>query len=159
LVNAAVAIGNPALCFALWQQATIEIMRRNLSYYCLLAPRTYFCSSRTSRSWWITHLTQHHRRGCNTAPFFSFLQKMSVLSEKQENQVGLWMYFVSLRDPCFVCNRCVSCTNPTSCFAWGDNCRGAFFQILISEEPEEGMENLLTCEIPEKHKKVLEEQG
>ena len=24
------------------------------------------CSSRTSRSWWITRLTQHHRRGCNT---------------------------------------------------------------------------------------------
>jgi len=23
--------------FALWQQATIEIMRRNLSYYCLLS--------------------------------------------------------------------------------------------------------------------------
>ena len=26
----------------------------------------YFCSSRTSRSWWITQSTQHHRRGCNT---------------------------------------------------------------------------------------------
>ena len=25
-----------------------------------------FCSSRTSRSWWITQSTQHHRRGCNT---------------------------------------------------------------------------------------------
>ena len=25
------------------------------------------CSSRTSRSWWITHSTQHHRRGCNTS--------------------------------------------------------------------------------------------
>jgi len=24
------------------------------------------CSSRTSRSWWITQSTQHHRRGCNT---------------------------------------------------------------------------------------------
>ena len=23
------------------------------------------CSSGTSRSWWITHLTQHHRRSCN----------------------------------------------------------------------------------------------
>ena len=31
------------------------------------------CSSRTSRSWWITHLTQHHRRGCNNIP--SFLQR------------------------------------------------------------------------------------
>ena len=26
----------------------------------------YFCSSRTSRSRWITQSTQHHRRGCNT---------------------------------------------------------------------------------------------
>jgi len=25
-----------AQCFAPWQQATIKIMRRNLSYYCLL---------------------------------------------------------------------------------------------------------------------------
>jgi len=30
-----------AQSFALWQQATITIMRRNLSYYCLLAPRVY----------------------------------------------------------------------------------------------------------------------
>jgi len=30
-----------AQSFALWQQATIEIMHRNLSYYCLLAPRIY----------------------------------------------------------------------------------------------------------------------
>ena len=30
-----------AQSFAPWQQATIEIMRRNLSYYCLLAPRIY----------------------------------------------------------------------------------------------------------------------
>jgi len=27
---------------------------------------TYFCSSRTSRSWWITQSTQHHWRGCNS---------------------------------------------------------------------------------------------
>jgi len=31
---------------------------------------TYFCSSRTSRSWWITQSTQHHRRGCNNIPSF-----------------------------------------------------------------------------------------
>jgi len=30
-----------ALSFTLWHQATIEIMRRNLSYYCLFAPRIY----------------------------------------------------------------------------------------------------------------------
>ena len=39
---------------------------RNLSYYCLLALHIWCCySSRTSRSWWITQSTQHHRRGCN----------------------------------------------------------------------------------------------
>ena len=27
----------------------------------------YFCSSRTSRSWWIIQSTQHRRRGCNTS--------------------------------------------------------------------------------------------
>jgi len=42
-----------------------SIMRRNLSYYCLFVPHTCCCSSRTSRSWWITHSTQRHRRGCN----------------------------------------------------------------------------------------------
>jgi len=30
-----------AQSFAPWQQATIEIMRRDLPYYCLLAPRIY----------------------------------------------------------------------------------------------------------------------
>jgi len=35
----------------------------------LLVRATYicFCSSRTSRSWWITQSMQHHRRGCNTS--------------------------------------------------------------------------------------------
>jgi len=40
-------------------------------YHCLFAPHVYGCCfSRTSRSWWITHSTQHHRRGCNNIPFF-----------------------------------------------------------------------------------------
>jgi len=40
---------------------------RNLSYYCLLVLHIWRCySSRTSRTWWITQSTQHHRRGCNT---------------------------------------------------------------------------------------------
>jgi len=36
----------------------------------LLVRATYVwcCSSRTSRLWWITHSTQHHRRGCNISP-------------------------------------------------------------------------------------------
>ena len=39
-------------------------------FYCLFATRRSMvllnCSSRTSRSWWITQSTQHHRRGCNS---------------------------------------------------------------------------------------------
>jgi len=27
----------------------------------------YCCSSRISCSWWITHSTQHHWRGCNSS--------------------------------------------------------------------------------------------
>jgi len=57
-----------AQSFAPWQQATIETMRRNHSYYCLLALHIQ-CrySSRTSCSWWITQSTperlqQHHAR-------------------------------------------------------------------------------------------------
>jgi len=56
--------------FALWQQATMEIMRCNLSYYWLLAPRIYIFVLRTFRSWLITESTQHHWRGCNSALFF-----------------------------------------------------------------------------------------
>jgi len=33
---------------------------------CTRATYIYFCSSRTSRSWWITQSTQHHRSGCNS---------------------------------------------------------------------------------------------
>ena len=88
-----------AQSFAPWQQATIEIMlaislcvrlslrsidhtlisaelpHRNLSYYCLLALHMWWCySSHTSRSWWITQSTQHHRRGCNrTKQIIKFL--------------------------------------------------------------------------------------
>ena len=51
----------------MWQQATIEIKRRNLSIIaCSRQVYIYFCSSRTSRSWWSTQPTQHHRRGCNS---------------------------------------------------------------------------------------------
>ena len=58
-----------AQSFAPWQQATIEIMLA-ISYYCLLAIHIWWCySSRTSRSWWITQSTQHHRGGCNKGIF------------------------------------------------------------------------------------------
>jgi len=43
----------------------------NLSYYCLLALHIWWCDSLgTSRSWWITLSTQHHRKGCNTITNF-----------------------------------------------------------------------------------------
>ena len=54
-----------AQCFAPRQQATTEIMRRNLSYYCLLALHIQWCySSRTSRSWWITQPTVAPSNSC-----------------------------------------------------------------------------------------------
>jgi len=42
-------------------------------FYCLFAP--HICMVlffRHTRSWWITHLTQHHRRGCNSSLETSF---------------------------------------------------------------------------------------
>jgi len=44
-----VAIGKPerqvTKSFTLWQQVTVETMRRNHSIYCLFAPPIYGCSS------------------------------------------------------------------------------------------------------------------
>ena len=52
------------------QQATIEIIRRNLSYYCLLAPHIQWCySSRTLHSRRITQPARRHRRGCNNTMY------------------------------------------------------------------------------------------
>ena len=51
----------------------------NLSYYCLLALHILWCySSHTSRLWWITQSTQHHRKGCNNIP--SFLQRTTPIA-------------------------------------------------------------------------------
>jgi len=51
-----------AQSFAPWQQATIEIMCHNLSYYCLLTLHIqWYYSSHTSRSWWITQTTPPKR--------------------------------------------------------------------------------------------------
>ena len=36
---------------------------------------TYFCSSCTSRSWWITQSTQYHQRGCNTIRSYPAFEK------------------------------------------------------------------------------------
>jgi len=54
---------------------------RSIGITLLLLVRTthiYFCSSRTSRSWWITQSTQRHRRGCNSIP--SFLQRTTPIA-------------------------------------------------------------------------------
>jgi len=58
-----------AQSFALWQKATIEIMRHNHSI---------IACSRISRSWWITHSTQCHRRGCKNIT--SFLQQTAPIT-------------------------------------------------------------------------------
>ena len=56
-----------AQSFALWQQATIEFTCHDHSIItCSRHIYVWCCSSGTSRSWWITQSTQHHRRGCNT---------------------------------------------------------------------------------------------
>ena len=48
-----------------------EINTPRSLHYCLFTPHIHgCCSSRTSRTWWITHSTQRHRRGCNNIPFF-----------------------------------------------------------------------------------------
>ena len=65
--------------FALWQQATIDFTCHDHSIIaCSRHIYVWCCSSRTSRSWWITQSTQHHRRGCNNIP--SFLQRTAPIT-------------------------------------------------------------------------------
>ena len=74
-----------AQSFALWQQATIEFTCHDHSVIaCSRHIYVWCCSSRTSRSWWITHLTQHHRRGCNTTIL------MCVLIGNPEHFICSW---------------------------------------------------------------------
>jgi len=48
--------------------ATIEFICHDHSIIaCSRHMYVWCCSSHKSRSWWITHLTQHHRRGCNSS--------------------------------------------------------------------------------------------
>ena len=55
-----------AQIFALWQQAAIEFTCHDHSVIaCSRHIYLWCCSSLTSRSWWITQSTQHHRKGCN----------------------------------------------------------------------------------------------
>jgi len=56
-----------AQSFTLWQQATLEIMRRNHSSIACLHHIIYaYCYSRISRSWWIAHPMQCERRDCSS---------------------------------------------------------------------------------------------
>jgi len=50
------------------------------------ATHIYCCSSRTSRSWWITHSTQRHRRGCNNYR----RSDTSLYSTKSWRRIGSW---------------------------------------------------------------------
>jgi len=59
-----------AQSFTLWQQATIEIIRRDHSIIACSFHIYGYYSSHTSHSWWITHSMQHQPRGCNNNPFF-----------------------------------------------------------------------------------------
>jgi len=62
-------------------QALLEVTHQDHSIgitLLLLVRATYisFCSSRTSRSWWIIQSTQHHRRGRNSINFWICYIKM-----------------------------------------------------------------------------------
>ena len=66
---------------------------RNLSYYCLLALHIKSCySSRTSRSWWITQSTQHHRRGCNSVKSeISQVRNFAWLRFRNFSKLRIWI--------------------------------------------------------------------
>jgi len=67
-----VVIGNPELHVRKASHRGSKQQQRScvaISYYTVLHARAthiYCCSSRTSRSWWITQSTQRHRKGCNS---------------------------------------------------------------------------------------------
>jgi len=62
----AISLRTPVIMF---NRSHVNIGRAFTSQSLLLllarATHIYFCSSRTSCSWWITQSTQRHRRGCN----------------------------------------------------------------------------------------------
>jgi len=66
-----------------------EITRRDHSTIaCSRHIYEWCCSSRTSRSWWITHSTQHHRRGCNT----TMGTKLKYFWKTHEIVKSAWIY-------------------------------------------------------------------
>ena len=76
-------------------QALLEVTHQDHSIGITLlllvrATYTYFCSSRSSRSWWITQSTQHHRRGCNsTIAYIKCLPIKRVVSISQAKTIML----------------------------------------------------------------------
>jgi len=77
-----------AQSFAPWQQATIEITCHDHSIIAFSRHiYVWCCSSRTSRSWWIAHSMQHHRRGCNNSKCYRNLRRMKILVSKHLMQL------------------------------------------------------------------------
>ena len=75
-----------AQSFAPWQKATIEIMRRNLSYRCLLAPRIYIFVIRARPVRGVSH-NQRKATGevaTTSPPFYYEPHRSHVLCVKAE---------------------------------------------------------------------------
>ena len=65
-----------AQSFALWQQATIKFTCHDHSIIdCSRRIYVWCCTSPTSRSWWLTQSTHHHRRGCNSQHQWTLFSK------------------------------------------------------------------------------------
>ena len=62
----------------------------------------YCCSSRTSRSWWITRLTQRHPRGCTIIP--SFLQRSASIAHSFVKAAPGTAFHILVTAP-FCCDR------------------------------------------------------
>jgi len=83
LTSHIVAIGKPKCkCAKLHTMAAASNNKDHMPlslYYHLFVPHIYGCySSRTSRSWWITHSTQCQPRGCNNMQQFNHSYLRSV---------------------------------------------------------------------------------
>jgi len=72
-----VAIGNPELHLRKASHRGSKQQQRSPDETTLLllvrTTHIYFCSSRTSRTWWIAQSTQRHQSGCNTVHTYLLL--------------------------------------------------------------------------------------
>ena len=78
-----------AQSFALWQQATIEFTSYDHSVVA--------CSRHIYVWWWITHSTQHHRRGCNTTNYCPTSSNANPRQLSLLVQINKGLYFRSQR--------------------------------------------------------------